>query len=406
MRSLLKPLFSFISIVLIALGTPLFALAQNETTPAAETGPPEVIVSIRPEGSVDGTRFEASAAPGETVQFNAVIENFGEAAVNLRTFASHVVPTLNGGLSVAGPDEEKTGFATWVTYPNEDLVLQPSESVQRTITVQVPNDAVPGQYVTAVVLETVDPVQTQGMIRQFFRKVVSVYVTVPGETVTDFTLGEPELVIEEGRAGVLIPVENTGNVRLELEVEFELNNPDGSVFFANRSRLGVIYMGQSTYMLFGFINVPPPGDYTFSLTATDMDTQVSHSLDSVAVSPPEVEEVVAESPVALNKVEITPNADPIVFANVNVELEPVSASYRSSRLTLIVNRDGELVEEFVLAESLTLPLGEVTTVTQRYLPATNWESGTYTFNLRLETVDGGTANLLFEEEDVATLEVP
>lgn len=406
MGNLRRYLFSTMVLLIITFAAPIHTMAQSDSTPEQAPSAPEVVISVRPEGAEDGARFEATAEPGETVEFTAVLENFGEAPIKLRTYISDVLPTLNGGLSVAAPDSERTGITTWVTYDTEEFELQPGESILRPIVIQVPEDTAPGQYVNAVVLETVDPVDQSGMIRQFYRKVVTIYVTVPGDVVTDFTLGEPEMIIDAGRAGILIPVQNAGNVRLELEVEYALMNPDGSLFFNNRQRLGVIYMGQETYMILGFVSIPPPGEYVLNVTATERESGLQRTLEEVKITAPEVEDAPAVQPVTFDSITIEPNADPIAFANVSVEINTATDSFPSTRLTLSVFRDGEFVEDFVLAENLAITVGQPAVVTQRYLPATSWESGTYTFSLKLESTQSGTASLLLEEKDVATLEVP
>lgn len=406
MGNLRRYLTSLMVLLIITLLVPIPTLAQSVSTPEPEPSAPEVVISVRPEGTVDGARFEATVDPGGSVEFTAVLENYGEAPIKLRTYISDVLPTLNGGLSVAAPDSERTGITTWVTYETEEFELQPGESILRPILIQVPEGTPPGQYVNAVVLETVDPVDVSGMIRQFFRKIVTIYVTVPGEAVADFSLGEPEMIIDSGRAGVLIPVQNLGNVRLELEVEYALMNPDGTVFFNNLLRLGVIYMGQDTYMILGFISVPPPGEYVLNVTATDRDSQQQRAITDVTITAPEVEESPPIQPVTFENVSIEPNGDPIAFANVSVELQTATDTFSSTRLTLSVYHNGEFVEDFVLAENLAITVGQPTTVTQRYLPATSWETGTYSFSLKLESTEGGTASILLEEKDVATLEVP
>lgn len=69
-----------------------------------------------------------------------------------------------------------------------------------------------------------------------------------------------------------------------------------------------------------------------------------------------------------------------------------------AEVLLDVTNNGVLIETFPLASSLTLPLG-TTSVTQRYIPPTGWESGTWSFVVRLDTVDPLTGTAI----TVATL---
>jgi hypothetical protein len=170
--------------------------------------------------------------------------------------------------------------------------------------------------------------------------------------------------------------------------------------------MGAIY-GKHDTVLQHVIGAPlSPGIYTLSLELKDDVSGVSNGFEESEVTVPEAptDQVV---PLAFGGIIIASNADPIQFAGAVVEIINNGQVLRSARLVMIVELDGVLLEEFNLAENLTLEQG-VTTVAQRYLPLTGWEPGTYTFSLRLETVDSssGAASVLLTQEDVATIEVP
>lgn len=382
------------------------ALAQE--TPAADPSGngSEVLISIGPKGGEDGSRFEAEVNAGESTELVAVLQNHGTEPIELRTFRAGLVPTVNGGLKMAEREAEPEGSALWIDYPAEEFTLGPGEAVERTLKISVPADTPPGQYVNAVALETVKPVnQTEGAaFEQYFRKVVSVYVLVPGDLVTDFSLGEPEVLVAQGRSGVQIPISNMGNVRIDLEGTLVVRDESGNAIHDGEVKLGPIYMGQSTMIQVPFAAVPPPGEYRITFSLKDTSSQIEKSVEDKAIMVPEDAQPLEVAPISFENMTVEPNADPIVFANVSVDVT-VNTAYRSTRLTMSVYLDGELVEDFVLAENLSLSQG-TTTVSQRYLPATDWESGTYSFSLKLESTESGQTSLLFEESDVATLEVP
>lgn len=398
-------ILSTLLMTLLAL-LPVLGSAQDTSTPAPPEFNPEVQISIRPKDGSDGDRFNAEVKPGETATLIVVLQNFGEGPIELRTFTSDVIPMTNGGLQMDKLDSEQHGTTLWINYPSETFTLKPGESIERPMVITVPKNTEAGQYVNAIALETVNPVNAGqgGAFEQFFRKVVSVYVTVPGDLASDFSLGEPEVLVVQGRSGVQIPIENTGDVRLDIMGTLSLTDSSGKVVHEGPIRLGPIYKGQATLIQVAFASVPPAGDYTIKYEFTDSTSGVTHNLDSQAVVVPENESL-EQAPISYENVSVTANADPIVFADVSVDVNLAQTSCRSSRLTLSVYRDGEFVEDFVLAENLSLAQG-VTTVSQRYLPATGWEPGTYSFSLKLEATDSGTASILLEEADVATLEVP
>jgi hypothetical protein len=60
------------------------------------------------------------------------------------------------------------------------------------------------------------------------------------------------------------------------------------------------------------------------------------------------------------------------------------------QLSLVAYLDGEEVERFPINQSLSLPTGE-TPITTRYIPATGFTAGEWSFELLLEAVAPGGA---------------
>lgn len=409
MRRGLKILIYMVLSIACILPSSLLVMAQDQDAEDTDgIRSPGVVLAIFPVDGQDGDRFEFTLEPGQSQEMTAVLVNFGAEPIRLRSYASHIVPVANGGMQIPGFGTEPEGTVSWIEYPTEEeLILQPGEPVERTLRVTVPEGTPPGQYVNAVALETLDPVTSEGSpFEQYFRKVVSVYVTVPGDVVVDFSFDEHRVLVNRGQSAIQISIVNSGNTRIDLEGTVTLLDGSGAVIHQGNLILGPIYMGQSTILQVPLPSVPPPGeDYQLSYSFNDRNSSESVSGDEVAVTVPEDASIAADAPVQFTNVAIEPNADPIVFANVSVDVVLTQSAQRSTRLTLSVHRDGELVEDFVLAENLSLPIG-TTTVSQRYLPATSWEPGTYTFSLRLESTGSGQQGLILEQQDVATIEVP
>lgn len=388
--------------LLMFVSSSISVLAQDSDTPESSS---ETMISIIPKGMPDGSRFEIELGPGESAEMVAVIQNFGAEPIELRTFITGIVPMANGGLQIAERDAELHGSTLWLDYPGGEFTLAPGESTERVISVTVPEDAAPGQYVNAVSLETVNPVNedASGAFTQYFRKVVSVYVVVPGALAGNFEISEPIVEVFQGRAVIHLPVTNIGNARVDLTGSVTLVDSEGEVVSTGDLVLGPIYMGQETEILVSIRPAPPVGDYMLTYVFTDSASGIVVTNENLALEMPEDEQP-GDAVASFDNVEIAANADPIVFANVVVDVNATTPQ-RSTRLTMSVTHDGELVEEFVLADNLALPQGS-TTVTQRYLPALSWQPGTYEFSLKLELIEGGSLTLLLEEENVVTLEVP
>lgn len=389
-----------LTVLLASLLMPLAPVrAQDSTSSAA------VQISLRPTDGKDGDRFEVEITPGQSTTLSATLQNFGSDAIELRTYTADVLPVANGGLGLAKQGSEQHAPTTWMTYPDETLTLQAGESVERPITIAVPADTPPGQYVNALALETVNPVKTQGAFEQYFQKVVSVYITVPGPIEPGFTLGKAEIVVQGTSGAIQIPLENTGNIRLDLTGTITVKDATGTAVLTMPLTLGPIYAKQRTYVQVPLPVLPPAGSYTVSAEFTDEAQKVSQSAGDMAIEVPQT--AAEQAPIAFQNVKIEPNASPITFANVSLDVVVKDTPLKATRLTLSVSRDGKPVEDFVLADNLALPQGS-TTVTQRYLPAAGWTPGTYTFSLKLESIDPATkaSSVVLTQDDVASFKVP
>jgi hypothetical protein len=406
----MKPLKHLLSICLLASvvsATPVTISAQEAaSSPEVSPNDSPVQITLRPKDGLDGDRFEVEMEPGSTSDLVAVIQSFGPDPIELRTYTTDVAPMVNGGLGVRELDSEQHEPTTWMTYKTETMTLDTNQMIEKPFTVTVPEDTAPGEYVNALVLETVNPVPTEGSdaFNQYFRKVVSVYITVPGPVEPAFELGEPSIEVQGSEGLIYVPLHNTGNVRIDLEGVVKLVNGSGDTVLESPVILGPVYSGQETVVRLYLPSMPPEGDYRISMDLSDEELGVTKSLEEAALLVPEAESSEV-APIAFDGVVVEANADPIQFANVTIDVAISGSAFQSTRLTMSVFKDGEAVEDFVLADNLSLPLG-TTTVQQRYLPLTGWESGSYTFSLKLEDTSSGGATEVFSEADVATIEVP
>lgn len=386
------------------------AFAQDQATPPAqESATSETLFSVRPEGGSDGDRFEVELAPGATASLTVLLANAGTIPMELHSFTSDVKTAANGGLTMEQEDTELHAPTTWMQFPSETVALTPGQEVAREFTITVPEGTAPGQYVNAIAVQTVDDYAIEGSsnFRQRVRKVLAVYITVPGDLQGDFTLGQPEVEYRVRGPVILVPLQNTGNVRLRPHGEVTVNDPTGVELMKAPVAMGSVFGGHNTVVEVRMNAMLPPGEYLLSASLVDDESGATSTLDNIAFQMPEPEVEAAANPIAVQSMTVTPNASPIQFADVALEIANGDAIVPSSRLTVSVFRNGELVEDFVLADSLVLNPG-ITTVQQRYIPITGFESGTYTFAIKLESVDSnsGVATVLLNVDNVATLEVP
>ncbi len=400
------------SLILAMVG--LFAQVVSAQDTEDETDSDRVAIQmvVRADGQGDGERLVVEAEPGEQTSFTIFLGNRGEETLSVMTFTADISTGTNGGLLIGDEGSDRVGPSSWIDYPTEVYDLEAGTEVGRDVPLTVPDDVGPGEYVIPIAVETVDafPIAGSGLLEQKIRKVMTVYVVVPGDPHPGFEFGEPTIeYVQLGVRQVLairVPIVNTGQTTIRLFGELRLDDSAATTVIDSPIVLGAIYGRHETFLQH-VVNAPlTPGSYTLSLELTDDVSGVINGFEDSEVTVPEAP-ADQEVTLAFNAVGVVPNAEPIQFAVVGAEIVNNGSTIRSSRLTLVVMKDGELLEEFVVADNLSLPQG-ITTVAQRYLPLTGWESGVYTFGFRLETVDAssGATSVLLTMDDVSTIEVP
>ncbi|MCC6703914.1 MAG: hypothetical protein IT334_03495 [Thermomicrobiales bacterium] len=390
--------------------SPLATFAQDDETdeeePATSQSGSEVQFVLRGDGQGDGERIIVEIDPGERATIRVFIGNLGQEILPVFAFTSDVSTKLNGGLQLAPEGSEQHEPTTWIDFPTRYYDIEPQIEVGRDAEINVPEGTPPGEYVIPIAVETVNAYEVPGNANftQKVRKVMAVYVVVPGEVQAGFELGTPRLEYERRRTAIYVPLVNTGQTSLRMQGQMVIKTLDGVTVMDEEFVMGTVYGLHETHVYQTLRTALPAGEYLVSLQLTDVVSGFTNGFEDVSVTMPEAPSG-ESAPLEFGEILVVPNAEPIQFAAVGVEIINNAQTVRSARLVLIVEKNGEPLEEFVLAENLILDQG-VTTVAQRYLPLTGWEPGEYTFSLRLETVNSnGGASVLLTKDDAATIEV-
>jgi hypothetical protein len=381
-------------------------VAQEHPAPPGDAA---VQVYFGPQDGPDGGHFQPIIEPGASQQLTVVIGNYGQQELALRTTAGNAYTAVNGGFALSAEDDPLVAPATWLDYPAETITLGPGEAMERTFTVSVPVDAAAGWYLAGIAVQNADPIAMgDGGLSQVIRKVSGVSILVPGEITPGAALGTPTVTTASNGSTLVIPIENTGNIRLTPIGELSLRDGTGEAVLTAPVAMRPIYAGHATTIEISLPLQVPPGDYVLDLQLTDADgTGWSGALDAHLVTVPALAEATPDQAlVEITAASVVPvpeatSGDPPQYATVTIEVTNRSAPVPSSRLTLVALRDGEIVEEFVLAQSLNL-VEPVTTVEQRYIPVNGWEGGTWSFQVELEAVDPNTG----VEAVLAMAEIP
>jgi hypothetical protein len=152
--------------------------------------------------------------------------------------------------------------------------------------------------------------------------------------------------------------------------------------------MGSVYAGFTVPLSIPLTTPLPEGDYTVSAELTDEASGVSASVADAPITIVSAEELAAQVTVE-GRVTLAPDPSDPAYADVALTITNPGQPIANAEVEVDVMRDGELVETFPLAAGIGLPSG-ATPITQRYVPPTGWESGTWSFVIRVNAVDTST----------------
>jgi hypothetical protein len=382
---------------------------EAESTPvSAEAMSPSF--EFYPVDTGFGTFFDVTIEPGASTQISALIGNTGGEPQDLRTYAVNAYTAIGGGFAAADYGSEPNPVTSWIDYPEEIFTIKASMGVERTFTVTVPEGTLPGQYIAAVAAQHAEAQGIEGSdnFRQIVRYVIPVFITVPGEMTSDFAVRG---IAIETRADVTIvesEIENTGDILVRPEGEVEVLDQDGLLLASLPVAMDSVYARDTTVLRAGVAASIGTGPFTVRVTLSDPESgviavaEVSDLIANVPTATPEP----ATIQIASSAVTPAPTPDDVQFANVEALITNGGDPVANAQLSLIASVDGAEVERFPISQSLSLPSGD-TPVTTRYIPATGWTSGTWTFELLLETVEPSGAAIVVGRQAIdATITIP
>lgn len=255
--------------------------AADEASDAANLG-------IKPVG-IDEPFFTLQGQPGETIDLEVEITNYGTAPVAIMTYAADAYSLVNGGFGVRLSDEPIGGTTTWVEYPGETFELDGQTATTRSVKVTIPKDARPGEYLTALVVQNAVATGGTGQgvgFKQINRQAIAIAIELPGELVPGLALGAVSHKFASQNSVLLVEVENTGNTHMSLAGDASIFGPDGAQVLARPVAMQTVYAGTSTTLEIPVGSPLEQGDYSLSLELGNSELQIVESLALAPISVP------------------------------------------------------------------------------------------------------------------------
>ncbi len=396
--------FAVLIVLLLAIIV-LPASARNQTGFRPE-------LAIETVGGQKTSAFHFHLEPGESETIELRFSVSSDSPVEVVTYVADAISPPNGGLGLGPADEGRLEHTSWIDFDAETLTLNPGNPVESELSVEIPDNAAPGQYVAALAVQTTEPILIPGSegAGQIVRAVAAIAIIVPGDLEPEFELGEPALVQQLLGASIQVPIANTGNIPVYPQGTLTLESMTGDRAASIPIAMGAVFAGGDTYLDIMLTEPPSPGQYTLVLSLTDPDSGATAQIAGAPLIVPELAtSPVEDEPTTLitfAEVTVEPEEDPLASVLVGVKVANVGQPVSGATLTLEVSQDGQIVERVPIAEGVTLVDG-VTSFSTSYTPINGFSPGQWTFRVQLESIDtDGVVTLIAQSDIVGDLDVP
>ncbi len=250
---------------LISAFLPWLALGQalgDGGTPGQSAGPGDLALAP--------SRLELPLKPGEskTVVVNVISSPGAPGAKPMRLLASlgDWAMTRNGQVTFSKPATLPRSATDWLIYSPVELLVTPGETHSIRVTVDVPEDATPGDYTSVLFVEERPPdLKQQATSKQImfhFRLAAIIYVMVPPLT-TKGSLTALDAQIAPTQITVQPVLRNEGNTRVRPTQSLDLLDAQGTVIHSATIGSNTPILANSELQpTLTLEKLPPPGEYS------------------------------------------------------------------------------------------------------------------------------------------------
>lgn len=181
-----------------------------------------------PEDKLTKGWFIYTLEPGAVKEDSLTLQNSTDKEMEVRLYPVDATTTVQGDFTLELEKETADTVGSWVKLSKSRVTLEPFETKKIPLVLTVPENAPVGDYAGGIIVQPVS--SDTGTTREGFnvnivRRVgARIYVTIPGEKVSDIRIGQPEKLIIEDELIYTVKVENKGNVIVNPSVKAEIRS--------------------------------------------------------------------------------------------------------------------------------------------------------------------------------------
>lgn len=240
--------------------------------------------ALSPAGSDDPTEagnrpnLTYSADPGAEITDAVTLFNYGTVQLTFRVYGVDAFNNVDGAIDVTPGTDDPTGVGSWVTMAQEFITVPPGQQVTIPFTLNVPDNATPGDYRGAILASNQS--RSTGNEEQVVildrRTGTQLFVRVNGPLSAELAIEDlsteydPTINPLAGTATITYTIVNRGNVSLSGSSSVSIGGPFG--------------LGKQTLPQSDFGTLLPGGSVPVTVTVGDVPAFVVAMTD-VTVNP-------------------------------------------------------------------------------------------------------------------------
>lgn len=212
------------------------AAAVGAVTAAADAAPDTTVTwSVRPADTAQGRdrpNYAYDLTPGGTVGDALYVANRSPEPITLAVYAADGFLTADGALDILAGGEESTELGSWIDVASPQITLDSGATAEVPFSLAVPAETPPGDYAAGIVASMLVTADDGTVTERRLGSRVHLRVLgdlAPALTVSDVVVDYHGTLnpVEAGGATVTYTLENTGNARLDPDVDVALSGPFG-----------------------------------------------------------------------------------------------------------------------------------------------------------------------------------